>query len=158
MLNPTGIDRRSIHFKFTRKTLFQACIVLSVHKEECSISFSARKAIICQTERCLERRNIASKVCVNVLLSMHGHDMPPPLYMCTDCYKSSTKEIQKFCHNLLCPVSEIDLRCQNKVKIDFISKHSLLNVFNSSFVYRKKRSLTLFVIQSNVVYRTEIIQ
>ncbi|CAF4401393.1 unnamed protein product, partial [Adineta steineri] len=44
MLNPTGVDRRSIHFKFV-----------------------PRKPIICLTERCLERRNIASKVCVNIL-------------------------------------------------------------------------------------------
>ncbi|CAF4426686.1 unnamed protein product, partial [Adineta steineri] len=92
--NPTGVDRRSIHFKFV-----------------------PRKPIICQTERCLERRNIASKVCVNILLSIHGHDTPPPLYMCTDCYKNSSKDVQKYCRNVLCPVSEIDLHCQNKVNI-----------------------------------------
>jgi hypothetical protein len=42
--------------------------------------------------------------------------------MCTDCYKNSSKEIQKYSRNVLCPVSEIDLHCQNKVKI-FREKH-----------------------------------
>ena len=73
--------------------------------------------MICQTEGCLNRQNIASKVCVNILLSIQGYETPPPLYMCTDCYKSSSKAIQKYCRNILCPVLEIDLRCQNKVKI-----------------------------------------
>ncbi|CAF4375464.1 unnamed protein product, partial [Didymodactylos carnosus] len=91
MLNPLGVDRQSSHF-----------------------SFNARKPIICQTERCMEKKNIASKVCVNAILSMHGHDSPPPLYMCTDCYKSSPKEIQQYCRNILLPVAEIDLHCQNK--------------------------------------------
>ena len=36
--------------------------------------------------------------------------------MCTDCYKTSSKEIQKYSRNVLCPVIEIDLHCQNKVK------------------------------------------
>jgi hypothetical protein len=97
----------------------------------------ARKSIICQTERCLERRNIASKVCVNILLSTHGHDTPPPLYMCTDCYKNSSKEIQKYCRNILCPVSEIDLRCQNKVKI-FQKKTKDLLFLLFSYVFQKK--------------------
>ncbi|CAF0807608.1 unnamed protein product [Didymodactylos carnosus] len=91
MLIPLGVDRRSLHFKF-----------------------NARKPVICQTERCIEKKNIASKVCVNAILSMHGHDSPPPLYMCTDCYKSSSKEIQQYCRNILLPVAEIDLYCQNK--------------------------------------------
>ena len=109
MLNPTGMDRRSIHFKFTctSSCLFSRTMHL--------VLYLARKPIVCQTERCLERRNIASKVCVNILLSIHGHDAPPPLYMCTDCYKTSSKEIQKYSRNVLCPVSEIDLHCQNKV-------------------------------------------
>ncbi len=94
---------------------FQYIIIITIILFELIL---ARKPIICQTERCLERRNIASKVCVNILLSIHGHDTPPPLYMCTDCYKSSSKEIQKYCRNVLCPVSEIDLHCQNKVKIN----------------------------------------
>ncbi|CAF3245537.1 unnamed protein product [Rotaria socialis] len=94
MLNPTGIDRRSVHFKF-----------------------SPRKPIICQTGRCTHRQNIASKVCVNILLSKYGENMPPPLYMCTDCYKSSSKDVQQFCRNILCPVSEISLHCQNKLCI-----------------------------------------
>ncbi len=112
MLNPTGMDRRSIHFKFTRKNSLFIDLITKIN----SLNL-ARKPIICQTERCLERRNIASKVCVNILLSIHGHDIPPPLYMCTECYKNSSKEIQKYCRNVLCPVSEIDLRCQNKVNV-----------------------------------------
>ena len=58
---------------------------------------------------------------MNILLSIHGHDTPPPLYMCTDCYKSASKEIQKFSRNILCPISEIDLRCQNKVSVADLS-------------------------------------
>ena len=42
--------------------------------------------------------------------------------MCTDCYKSSPKTIQKFCRDILCPVSEIGLRCQNKVKFLLLKK------------------------------------
>ncbi|CAF2900291.1 unnamed protein product [Rotaria sp. Silwood2] len=94
MLNPTGIDRRSIHFKFL-----------------------PRKPIICQAERCAHRQNIASKVCVDILLSKHGESTPPPYYMCTDCYKSCPKEMQQYCRNILCPVSEIALHCQNKLCI-----------------------------------------
>ncbi|CAF3848185.1 unnamed protein product [Rotaria sp. Silwood1] len=77
------------------------------------IKFSS-KIIICQTERCLERRNIASQVYANIILSIHGCDTPRPVNMCTDCYKNSSKEIQKYCRKVLCPVSEIDLHCQNK--------------------------------------------
>lgn len=66
------------------------------------------------------RQNIASKVCVNILLSKHGENMPPPLYMCTDCYKSSPKDVQQYCRNVLCPVSEIALHCQNKVGFSII--------------------------------------
>ncbi|CAF3854250.1 unnamed protein product, partial [Rotaria sp. Silwood1] len=60
------------------------------------IKFSS-KIIICQTERCLERRNIASQVYANIILSIHGCDTPRPVNMCTDCYKNSSKEIQKYC-------------------------------------------------------------
>ena len=111
MLNPTGVDRRSIHFKFAGKNR-----PFSLQQwSSLFLIYLARKAITCQTERCLEKRNIASKVCVNILLSIHGHDTPPPLYMCTDCFKNSSKEMQAYCRNIVCPISEIDLRCQNKV-------------------------------------------
>lgn len=79
--------------------------------------------------------------------------------MCTDCYKNASKEIQKYCRNVLCPVSEIDLHCQNKVNWAFFSfdekkQESIL----SSYVFRKRKSHMLFAIPSNVVYQMEIIR
>jgi hypothetical protein len=61
--------------------------------------------------------------------------------MCTDCYKNSSKEIQKSSRNVLCPVTEIDLHCQNKVKIfkrNNNTRNSYID-FIFSYVSQKKK-------------------
>ena len=147
----------SIDVQYISNSLVRVVHSLCRKLSELFMTSLARKAITCQTERCLEKRNIASKVCVNILLSIHGHDTPPPLYMCTDCFKNSSKEIQAYSRNIVCPISEIDLRCQNKV-------HSFSTLMNGlshspfSNVFRRRRTRTSFAIPLNVANRMAIIQ
>ncbi|CAF0899614.1 unnamed protein product [Brachionus calyciflorus] len=76
--------------------------------------YNPRKPIQCQSEKCIERKNIANKVCIDPNYSMHGANSPPPYYVCNECYRDISKKHQNYCNNLVQPVEEISLYCENR--------------------------------------------
>lgn len=75
----------------------------------------ARKPLICQSERCIERKNVALKVCIDPNFAMHGSVTPPPYNVCNECYREISKKYQMYCHNIVQPAEEISLYCENRV-------------------------------------------
>jgi len=66
----------------------------------------------------MDRKNPASKVCIDPNLSMHGAVTPPPYYVCNECYREIPKKYQTYCHNIVQPVEDVSLYCENRVSFD----------------------------------------
>ena len=122
-LNPNKSDR-NIHYHFIRRFfVYNYYKQLFFFTMKIIFCWKARRPIVCQSEKCAERRNQAIKVCVDPNLVIHGHNSAPPYYICNDCYREVSKNYQPFCNNLIQPSEDISLYCENRVT--FYSNNSI---------------------------------
>ncbi|XP_025104233.1 protein unc-79 homolog isoform X4 [Pomacea canaliculata] len=91
-LNPSLSDRRGIHYKYC-----------------------AWPPILCQRKGCINSGNCqAVKMCLNPALAIHSGDMPPPLYICSDCAEFLHHEHGDYMVDLLLPMPHVSTTCENK--------------------------------------------
>ena len=88
---------------------------MTKYKTSLYFSYKAVKPLLCQSERCLEKKNTALKMCVDPNLAMHGFNTAPPYYMCNECFREVPKRYQTYCSNFIQPSDEIALYCENRV-------------------------------------------
>lgn len=118
-LNPNKSDR-NVHYRFIRKISYFDYEYFYTKKHNSSIKKNkARKNKLCQSEKCMDRKNQASKVCIDPNLSMHGAVTPPPYHVCNECYREIPKKYQTYCHNIVQPVEDVSLYCENRVRFAF---------------------------------------
>ncbi|KAL8611059.1 hypothetical protein ACOMHN_042675 [Nucella lapillus] len=91
-LNPALSDRRGIHYKYC-----------------------AWPPILCQRKGCINSGNCqAVKMCLNPALAIHSGDMPPPLYICSDCADFLRRDQGEYMVDLLLPMPHVSTTCENK--------------------------------------------
>ncbi|XP_070180605.1 protein unc-79 homolog isoform X2 [Littorina saxatilis] len=91
-LNPALSDRRGIHYKYC-----------------------AWPPILCQRKGCINSGNCqAVKMCLNPALAIHSGDMPPPLYICSDCADYLRRDHGEYMVDLLLPMPHVSTTCENK--------------------------------------------
>ena len=58
-----------------------------------------------------------TQMCVNPALAIHSGDMPPPLYICSDCADYLRHDQGEYMVDLLLPMPHVSTTCENKVRV-----------------------------------------
>ena len=69
------------------------------------------------------------QMCLNPALAIHSGDMPPPLYICSDCADFLRTDHGEYMVDLLLPMPHVSSTCENKVLI-------IHNVYKKSIKWR----------------------
>ena len=60
--------------------------------------------------------SVDPQMCLNPALAIHSGDMPPPLYICSDCADYLRHDQGEYMVDLLLPMPHVSTTCENKVR------------------------------------------
>ncbi|KAL7674819.1 hypothetical protein ACOME3_001094 [Neoechinorhynchus agilis] len=86
---------------------------LEIDKRSLILKIQTRNPPYCQSSKCIGASSIASWICGDDFLAVHGINLPPPYYLCNTCYNLEPDAFKAKSRLLVQPVNSIDQECAN---------------------------------------------